>query len=369
MKNLVELRHLLHSQPELSGRETETANTLIRFLNSCKPDNLISKVANTGILATYKGKQPGQTILLRCDMDALPINERLELSHKSINKGISHKCGHDGHMAIMCGVAEELSKTRPPRGTVVLLFQPEEETGQGAFNVISELPYKPDMCFALHNLPGFPLASIVTKEGPFAGASSGLIINLEGKSSHAAEPQEGISPAPAVASLISLFNELTKVPEGVMATLTHISIGKEAFGTSPGDATIMVTLRAPTARQMEKLTDEVSLNISEIASENSLRFTTEWREEFPATNNAVISNRIVEQTAIELGYKVITAEKAFPWSEDFGHFTAKYPGALFGLGAGLDHPALHNPDYDFEDRLIPVGISMFMGIIERLQAE
>ena len=125
MKNLVELRHLLHSQPELSGRETETANTLLHFLHSFKPDNLISKVANAGILAIYKGKLPGQTLLLRCDMDALPINERSKLAHKSINKGISHKCGHDGHMTIMCGVAEELSKTRPSRGTVVLLFQPE----------------------------------------------------------------------------------------------------------------------------------------------------------------------------------------------------------------------------------------------------
>ncbi len=369
MKNHVELRHLLHSEPELSGGERGTANTLLHYLQHHKPDSLISGIAGHGILAVYQGELPGQTILLRCDMDALPIDEKSNLTYRSRNKDISHKCGHDGHMAIMCGVAKELSTARPSRGTVALLFQPEEETGQGAFKVISELPLKPDICFALHNLPGFPLASIVTKEGAFAGASAGLIINLKGQSSHAAEPQEGISPAPAVASLISLFTELTKVPEGVMATLTHISIGKEAFGTSPGDATLMVTLRALTSRQMKKLTDQVSLNISEIASKNNLNFTTEWREEFPATNNAAIPNSIVEQTANELGYKVITTEKAFSWSEDFGHFTAKYTGALFGLGAGINHPPLHSPDYDFEDRLIPVGVAMFMGIIERFLKE
>ena len=291
------------------------------------------------------------------------------MPYKSMNKGISHKCGHDGHMVIMCGVAKELYAARPSRGTVALLFQPEEETGHGAVNVIPQLPFVPDICFALHNLPGFPLGSVITREGFFAGASTGLIISLEGKSSHAAQPQKGKSPAPAVASLISFFIEASNLSNGVLATLTHVSIGEPVFGTSPGKATVMATLRAPNTSSMYVLADMVLSRIDEIASENNLSSTTERREEFPATNNARIPNKIVEETALSLGFQVLPTEHTFPWSEDFGHFTAKYPGALFGLGAGLNHPPLHSPDYDFEDKLIPVGIAMFMGVIERSLAK
>lgn len=365
IRKLIDLRHHLHREPEVSGNEEQTAKTLLQFLKQQHPDLLVTAVGGHGIIAVYNGEIFGRTILLRCDMDALPINESTEVKYRSAASGISHKCGHDGHMAIMCGVAVELAENRPDRGTVILLFQPAEETGQGAARVISRLDYMPDFCYALHNLPGFPLGDIITRNGPFAGASRGMIIELKGQSSHAAQPLEGISPAPAVASLISYFGEVSKHSEGIIATLIHASIGEVSFGTSPGDATVMVTLRAPTAEEMDNLSQDVTRQINRTCEEEKLQCKISWTEEFPATANAELPNSVILQTAEYLGYKTTNLEKTFHWSEDFGHFTEKYPGALFGLGSGLNTPPLHNPEFDFPDQLIPIGIAMFKGIIER----
>ncbi len=365
INKFIKLRHDLHRTPELSGREEQTANILLQFLEQLHPDLLVTGVGGHGILAVYKGEISGRTVLLRCDMDALPISESAGIAHRSIHHGISHKCGHDGHMAILCGVAEKLAETRPEKGTIILLFQPAEETGQGASRVIDQLKYKPDFCYALHNLPGFPMGSVVSRDGPFAGASKGMLITLSGKSSHAAEPQKGISPGAAVAWMITHFNKVSRYSEGIVATLTHLRIGEASFGTSPGDATVQVTLRAPCKERMDEFSRDLTMEIYKAAEREKLRCEINWAEEFPATENAELPNLIIRQTAEDLGLKMIAVETPFLWSEDFGHFTENYTGALFGLGSGLNTPPLHNPDYDFPDQLIAVGIALFKGILER----
>ncbi len=365
IQRLIDLRHQLHREPELSGNEEQTANTLLQFLKQQHPDLLVTAVGGHGIIAVYNGEIPGRTVLLRCDMDALPINESTEVKYRSAASGISHKCGHDGHMAIMCGVAAELAENKPVRGTVILLFQPAEETGQGAARVISQLDYKPDLCYALHNLPGFSMGSVITKDGAFAGASRGMIIKFEGKCSHASQPLEGTSPALAVASLITFFSKVSKHSEGIIATLIHASIGEAAFGTSPGKATVMVTLRAPTTKKMSQFSQDVTQQINLICEEEKLQYILSWAEEFPVTANAELPNSIIRQTAEQLGYKTRDAKRTFPWSEDFGHFTERYPGAIFGLGSGVNTALLHSSEYDFPDQLIPIGIAMFKGIIDR----
>ncbi len=365
LNRLIKLRRNLHSRAELSGKEEQTAETLLIFLKHQHPDLLVTSMGGHGIIAVYKGEIPGNTIMLRCDMDALPILEDTELSHRSVTSGVSHKCGHDGHMAIMAGVASRLKENRPACGTVILLFQPAEETGMGAARVIDQLEYQPDFCYALHNLPGFPMGEIITRHGSFASASKGMIVNLTGKSSHAGEPLKGITPAPAVASLISYFGRISQYSEGVFITLIHATIGEISFGTSPANATVMATLRASTTAEMNELSQNTVREVTRIADEKNLKLKISWAEEFPATENADIPNRIILQAAKQLGINCITLKKAFPWSEDFGHFTQKYQGALFGIGAGLDTPPLHSPDYDFPDQLIPIGINVFNVIIER----
>ncbi|MCZ6762346.1 MAG: M20/M25/M40 family metallo-hydrolase, partial [Gammaproteobacteria bacterium] len=132
MTGPVNLRREIHRNPERSGCETGTAQRLLRFFEPLRPDRVIEGLGGTGIAFVFSGTQAGPTILLRSELDALPIHEVNEFDHRSLHDGTSHKCGHDGHMAILAAVGEKLSKKRPARGRVVLLYQPAEETGQGA---------------------------------------------------------------------------------------------------------------------------------------------------------------------------------------------------------------------------------------------
>lgn len=359
-------------EPELSGREILTAGKLKEFLLNTNPERLITDLGGHGLLAVYCGREPGPEVLLRCEMDAVPVQENLDLPYCSLNPGVSHKCGHDGHMAVLAGVASKLHTFPTERGKVLLLFQPGEETGTGAKGVMNHRKFDefhPDMVFAMHNLPGFPLGTVITSPGPFAGASRGLVTRLTGRSSHAAEPLKGISPAPVVAQLIEGFEELCNHDQGVLVTLIHSVIGEPAFGTSPEKAVVMATLRAPDGEQMDILSSRTVELAERTSAAAGLVIHTEWTEEFPATVNSEMGDRIVRTSAKKLGMNVYSPEKPFPWSEDFGYFTEAFGGAIFGLGAGRAAPPLHNPSYNFPDELIETGISLYTGIIETVMKQ
>lgn len=366
---LIELRHALHRSAELSGKEQRTAGLLQAFLQGCGPDSLITGLGGRGILCEYRGAYPGPCILLRCDMDGVPVTEGLDLPYRSREPRVSHKCGHDGHMAIMAGVAASLSRDRPEKGSVLLLFQPAEETGSGAAAVLSDGSFScfdPDYAFALHNLPGFPLGTVITSPGPFAQGSRGFIVELAGRSSHAGEPLLGVSPSRAVAALIPLLENMSDHSKGIVATVIHVIIGERAFGTSPEKAVVMATLRAPGNKQLESISRKAEELAAHTAEAHRLKYMISWTEEFPPTVNSPEADSIVRAAADHLGLDTVALKKPFPWSEDFGHFTGRFKGALFGLGSGTGSPPLHDPSYDFPDELIPMGTRLFMTIIERI---
>ena len=333
---------------------------------------MVTGLGGSGLAVEYRGEKPGSSLLLRCDTDALPIDEGASRAHGSMKPGISHKCGHDGHMAILVGVASALHRSPPDRGSVVLLFQPAEETGEGAARVIEDEKFselRPDMVFALHNLPGFPLGSVIVREGIFASASRGMTVKLQGASSHAAEPHLGRSPALAAAQLIE---SLTAIPQTTVSmdtaakvTVIHAVVGEEAFGTSPGEATVMATLRTHREDTMEAISARAAEIASSIAAVHNLDHSIEWTQEFPATVNSPEAASRVESAAKRTGMPIIVPNVPFPWSEDFGHFTGRLPGCLFGIGAGTDSPALHSPEYDFPDSLISAGVELFLEIIDQ----
>jgi amidohydrolase len=276
-------------------------------------------------------------------------------------------------MAIVAGLALQLQQNRPASGSVVLLFQPSEETGEGARRVLDDPQFEqivPDHVFALHNLPGFPLGQVIVRDGVFASASTGFKASLTGHTSHAAEPEAGNSPAIAIAELIHGISSLpqfrTSLHEAAQATVIHARLGKAAFGTSPGEGEVMATLRSHTADVMDRLSAEAGSLAEGIAGAHGLKVATSCTEVFPSTVNNADSVAVVSAVANELGFDVRHQEIPFAWSEDFGHFTSQYKGALFGLGSGEDHPVLHHPDYDFPDDLIEPGVELFMGIIHQL---
>lgn len=370
MSGPVKLRREIHRNPERSGRETGTAKRLLRFFEPLQPDEVIEELGGTGIAFVFSGTQAGPTILLRSELDALPIQEVNEFEHRSLHDGTSHKCGHDGHMAILAAVGEKLSQKRPARGRVVLLYQPAEETGQGAAAVVADekfAPIKPDFCFALHNLPGFPLGEIVVRNGTFSCASRGLAIRLTGKTAHAAQPETGVSPAKAMCQLIAELSELPSVMdfgnELAFATVVGSRLGEQAFGTAPGEAEIWATLRSETDATMARMVSHAEGRIRQLAVEHGLESGIAYRDIFAATVNSERAVDVIRRAAGNGPLSI--AEQPFRWSEDFGCFASVAQCAMFGLGAGEAMAELHNPDYDFPDALISLGADIFLGILEQ----
>ena len=369
-----ELRQLLHRRAEVAGREKNTAATVLSFFEGCHPDKLLTDIGGFGIVAVFEGDRKGPRVMVRCELDALPIPEALNIPYRSETANVSHKCGHDGHMTILAGLAGQFQTQRPKEGSVALLFQPAEETGEGAERVLNDARFhqiQPDYVLALHNLPGFPLGQVVVRRGVFASASSGLHIHLRGKTSHAAEPEAGNSPALAVAQLIQALSAVpqfhTSLHEPAQVTVVHARVGEVAFGTSPGQGDVMVTLRSHSKAVIDRLTERSIALARSAAAMYGLEMTANSTEIFPPTENDADVVGLIKASARELGLEIHQRDIPFAWSEDFGHFTSKYRGALFGLGAGENHPALHHPDYDFPDDLIQPGINLLESAIRRLQ--
>jgi amidohydrolase len=367
---LTDFRKELHRNPELSGKEKNTAKRIVNFIRKFEPDKIIKNLGGHGVAAVFDSKQAGPSVLIRGDIDALPIQEKNNIDYVSQTDNVAHLCGHDGHTTILAGLAMLLKNNPPQKGKVVLLFQPAEETGQGAQAVVDDPKFKeiePDYAFALHNLPGYPKHSIIISRDIFASASKGMIIKMTGKTSHAAEPENGISPAHALAFII---NEIELLPEDfdhfTASTIVYAKMGEKAFGTSPADLEVNATFRAYRNKDMDMMCKIANASIGEIAKAERLTCDISWTEEFPSTENDPYCVSIIEKAISENNLDFRRLKKPFKWSEDFGVFTTKYRGAMFGLGSGTKHQQLHNPDYDFPDEIIETGIGMFYSIVNQL---
>lgn len=372
-KEIIELRHLLHKYPEVSNDEFKTSETIQKFIEqkSC-PDEII-KFNKTALAFIYKGELSGKTLMFRAELDALPIREKTGLEYTSQNENVSHVCGHDGHMSILAGLSQKISKNRPTRGKVILLFQPAEEVEQGARDVVNSKIFKqfePDYIFALHNIPGIEKHKIIVKKGSFAAASKGMIVKLKGKTSHAAEPENGISPANAISDIIkelhSLINNKKYFSDLTLLTIIHIRMGEISFGTTPGYAEIMLTLRAFENKDMDILTEKCETIFKKICINESLKYEISYNEVFPATINDDYCTDLVITSVKENNFQLGIMEIPFKWSEDFAYFTEKYQGCLFGLGSGVEQPQLHNPDFDFPDDIIKTGVDVFYNIYKKI---
>ena len=373
IEQLITLRKELHQNPELSGLEFNTSKKIANFLQKYNPTEIIHPIAKTGIIAVFIGKTTGPKTLIRCELDALPIQEINGFEHKSKFECVSHKCGHDGHMAILCGVASLLSDAQTLNGTVYLLFQPAEEDGEGAKKILNDPIFetiKPDFAFALHNLPGFPMGQIVVKENTFSCAVNSMIITLSGKTSHAAEPENGVNPALAISEITNAFNQ--KIQSDIskdtfcLITPIYINMGSKAYGVSAGFGEIHFTIRSNSNKHMDRIEADLVKVATAIANKHKLIVEINWTQQFRANENNVEAVELIKNAAKRNNFDLVKKETPFSWGEDFGLFTEHFPGAMFGLGAGENRPALHNPDYDFPDALIPAGAKMFYEIIKEI---
>ncbi|KEO61417.1 amidohydrolase [Thioclava indica] len=369
LADLTTLRRALHHRPELSGDEGATAATITEALRAFAPAQVITGLGGHGVAAVFNSATPGPTVLFRAELDALPIAETSDLPWASDIQGKGHLCGHDGHMAMLLGLGRLISRGPPKSGRVVLLFQPAEEIGSGARAVLSDPAFAaitPDFAFAIHNLPGLPLGHVGLRAGLMNCASLGLAIRLSGKTAHAATPDTGLSPGPALARLLSALPDLAQggaLDDSFrLLTVTHAQLGEPTFGVAPGEALLHVTLRAAQDAALAALETQVRDLARKAAAQDGLGLEIEIVEPFAATLNAPEAVKIAQDALATLG--IPCGEDGVPMraSEDFGLFGHSAQSALLCLGAGETHPALHNPDYDFPDDLIAIGPAIFAQI-------
>ncbi len=373
---LKNLRRQLHAYPELSGEEAGTAACLREFMMPCKPARLLEGLGEHGFAAVFESPEPeaGPTVALRAELDALPISESGTIPHISTRQGIAHLCGHDGHLAMICGLALTLKERPLKRGRLVLVFQSAEETGQGARAITLDPRWQNlgvDYVFALHNLPGYPFGQVLLKAGSFTAGSVGLVARLKGRTSHAAYPERGLSPAAAMSRLVSGLVGLAADVEAhgdlALVTVVHARLGEVAFGTTPGEAEIMATLRADEEQTLAVLRARALEMVNREAALDGLQPSVSWVEEFPVTENDDLAVAAAEQAADNASLNTaVPHESPFRWSEDFGWFTRQCHGALIGLGSGLEQPELHAPDFDFPDELTSVGVRYYEALIAEM---
>jgi len=373
---LTEFRRDLHRRPEVSGEELETAKTIVAALKPMSPTRILTGLGGHGVAAVFDSGNDGPTVLFRAELDALPIRERNDrIDWPSEAPGKSHVCGHDGHMTMLLALGRMISRHAVAQGRVVLMFQPAEEDGSGAKAVVADPAYQEiqaDWAFAIHNEPGSPFGFVSTRAGLMNCASLGLKVKLSGKTAHAADPQDGVSPALAVAKLIPALDALGQGEGGPrnddfrLVTITHAKIGEPTFGIAPGEAEIFATLRTSGDAGMESLEATARLLANAVAAEFGLGVEFEVCDHFAASVNDADAYDVATKALDAIGVPYGHASVPMRASEDFGVFGWGAKAAMLCLGPGENHAALHNPDYDFPDDLIPIGSAIFERIARDL---
>jgi amidohydrolase len=367
------LRKKLHQNPELSGFEVDTARRVKAFIQTHLPTEMIENIGGNGLAVVYDFGGNGKTVVIRCELDALPIEEQNDFVHRSKVKGVSHKCGHDGHIAMVAGLIFWIKTQVFSSGKIVLLFQPAEENGKGGFAVVQDKRFRalqPDYIFALHNLPSEPMNRIITIPNYFSATVQSFTILLEGKESHASEPENGINPALAISELIHEFSALNQedlaVENFAILTPIHINMGQKSYGISPSLGELHYTVRTWTEAIMADLKRAIATVLRTITNQHHLTVRICWLEYFPTTVNHDICNEMIVNAAKINNFDL--QQKAYPmkFGEDFGWFSQRYQVAMFGLGSGLNTPALHHADYDFPDEILETGMKMFQEIIRQV---
>ena len=368
-----EIRRRLHRGPELSGEEFSTRAALLEDLRSLgfSPQTFSD---NAGIVALWPGVDgnTGNCLALRADMDALPVQETSQLPWASERPGIMHACGHDGHMAILLGVARWLSRQgKPTAKPVKLVFQPAEEKGGGAASLIAhgvlENP-KVDAIFALHGWPELPLGAVSAPSGPVMAAVDNFTILLKGRGGHGAMPHLTRDPIVAAANLITaaqiLVSRRCSPLASAVLTFGNISAG-ETFNVIPETCVLRGTLRTLDPALRASLREDFDALARNSAAAMGVQAETEWIESCPPTVNHPGMAALCRNAASRaLGSDRLRDTPPSMGGEDFAFFLERIPGAYFWLGLGMERGGLHNPRFDFNDEALASGIAVFAALIE-----
>jgi hippurate hydrolase len=369
-------RRHLHERPELGFDERETAAFVAEKLRGFGCDEVHTGIGRTGVVAVIRGGASGRSIGLRADMDALPIQEATDAAWASRHPGRMHACGHDGHTTMLLGAARYLAETRNFDGTAYLIFQPAEEGGGGGRVMVDEGLFErfpAEQVYGLHNWPYLPTGTFAMCEGPAMAASDELTIELAGTGCHAAMPHRGRDPIVAAALLIQALQGLvsreTDPIDNAVISITKVA-GGDAYNVVPERVVLWGTIRTFREETRARLIRRVEEVVQGIGLAQGVTGTVKVAAGYPATINTAHEARLGADTAAEIvgEARVHRAPEPCMGSEDFSFMLARRPGSYIWMGTGGDGPVhqLHSPHYDFNDDALPLGVSYWARLVERL---
>jgi hippurate hydrolase len=376
------IRRDIHAHPELCYQEERTADIVAKKLAAWGIP-VHRGLGKTGVVGTITAGTSRRAVGLRADMDALPLQEYNEFAHKSQNAGKMHACGHDGHTAMLLGAAKYLAEERNFDGTVYLIFQPAEEGGGGAQAMINDGLFEKFPCdavFGMHNWPGSAVGTFGVTPGPMMASSNEFEITVTGRGAHAALPHNGVDPvmvAVAIAqNLQTLITRSKKPIDAAVLSITQIHAG-DAYNIIPNEAVLRGTVRTFSTAVLDMIESGMGRIVEHSAAALGAQASLRFHRNYPPTINHAKEARF----AAEVMREVVGAEHVLEdieptmGSEDFAFMLQAKPGCYFfignGDGAHREHGhgmgpcMLHNPSYDFNDALIPIGATLWVRLAER----
>jgi len=370
-REIAEWRHDFHRNPELLYDVHRTAARVAELLQTFGVDEVATGIGRTGVVAVIKGRNggAGKVIGLRADMDALPITERTGKPYASEATGRMHACGHDGHTAMLLGAAKYLAETRNFEGTAVLIFQPAEEGGAGARAMLEDglLERFPiDEFYGLHNMPGIPAGQFGIRPGGIMAATDEFQITIEGEGGHAAMPHNTVDPVIVAAQLIialqTIVSRNVDPMREALLSVTMIEAGT-AFNIIPRTVKLTGTVRTLDESVRKFMEERIRAVTAGITQTFGATASIHYRNGYPVTVNAPAPTEFASQVARSISGATSVEADGTMGGEDFAYMLQARPGAYIFLGNG-DSTELHSDTYDFNDEIIPVGVSYWAKIVE-----
>ena len=375
-ERLIALRHDLHAHPELAFEEHRSSDVVAGFLQSLGIE-VHRGLAGTGVVGVLRNGDSPRAIGLRADLDGLPIHEQNLFPHRSKHPGRMHACGHDGHTAMLLGAAWELAEDGDFDGTVVFIFQPAEETDGGARVMLEQGLFEQfpvDAVFGMHNWPGLAAGQFAVHSGPVMACADQFDIVVRGHGGHAAMPQQARDPLIAAAALVQALQTVVSRAldplDAAVLSVTRLFAGGEAYNVIPDEAHIGGTVRAFRSEVETAIEAAMERLVAGIAAAHGVQASLDYRRGYPPTLNTAAEARLCAEVATALvgAGNVRTDLNPSMGAEDFAYMLREKPGCYVWIGNGMAEGGcmLHNPHYDFNDAVLPLGVDYWVKLVQRL---
>jgi hippurate hydrolase len=366
-------RQDLHAHPELDYDVHRTAGIVAEKLRAFGCDEVAVGIGRTGVVGVIRGRLPGDKVVgLRADMDALPIEEATGKPYASTVPGKMHACGHDGHTAMLLGAARYLAETRNFAGTAVVIFQPAEEGGGGGRAMVEEGMmdrFGITEVYGMHNMPGLPVGHFAVRPGPLMAAADRFTVTIDGRGAHAAHPHSSIDTVAIAAQLVGVLQTIVARNvdplDSAVVSVTYLRAG-ETFNVLPQTATLKGTVRTLKPAVQDMIERRINEIADGLAALHGATASVLYERGYPATTNHPDETAFAVEVASEVsGAEAVNADvRPTMGAEDFSYMLLARPGAFIFVGNG-DSAGLHHPAYDFNDGLIPTGVSYWARLVEK----